>query len=415
MRRFPQLSALFVLVLSLYCLLTGAAARAATPQWPDRWPQDPNREYAAKRPYETETWSPPARRLMWAHPGKSWPEDKEMNPKDPKNWLDMATGQPAAALPDENTDVLFPACDKPYGVHAAWSGGRLNLAFRHLVIQKNASFSLENYEVWGNLWIQEGGSMGSHHASTHKGSKHTFVFNENKDRSNIAQYIIVNKYKGASVWFIGNISATDELSINEGTAVIGPHSKMTAGPNSIQNIGPEATLALLSGASFGKGTNNAQSHVDILVKGHISAGTPECPLTKDAFLGLSFKDAAGAPGAKGLIVEPKGVIRVYSKDPATARLVIGWHQNKQRDPRNEPGKYDKMPRTINVALLGSVPLNGVLFNDVRKGGIELPDPAARQQWKNVSFGKGCAAAADELFGRYEGPSETSTRSKKGKP
>lgn len=55
-----------------------------------------------------------------------------------------------------------------------------------------------------------------------------------------------------------------------------------------------------------------------------------------------------------------------------------------------------------MILLGKTEFNGVEFNDVLKGGIAMPDPAARKAWQNVSIGKGNLGSEDELFTKYTG-------------
>jgi hypothetical protein len=148
----------------------------------------------------------------------------------------------------------------------------------------------------------------------------------------------------------------------------------------------------------------------------LEGGSPTRPLAKDAVLGLSFKFESklefvggldtralgtkftskfvgATPFSFGMIVEPRGAMRVYSRDPRRARLVIKWHgitRSLGRGASNEP-------QTINMALLGDVLLDGVLFDYVKAGGIALRDLALKDRWRNVYFGQHNAAPPQRLF------------------
>ncbi len=96
------------------------------------WPDLVGDEYFLK-----EKW-PKARVLLWAHAGKSFGRsDPRPDPLDPNSWIDAATGKPADAMPDMDTDIILPDADKPYKV--VFKGARRR-AFRPLTVGRNATF-----------------------------------------------------------------------------------------------------------------------------------------------------------------------------------------------------------------------------------------------------------------------------------
>jgi len=407
-RRGPAAAA----ALAVLLLAAGAASPADPPAAPSAhnpcfqdkalWPN-----LDGKEAFPKEAW-PKARLLVWGHPGKDCRGGTDLSPQLARNWIDAGTGRPADSLPDKETDVLIPASDTPYTVVSDWGTGRMDIFFRHITVGRGAHFRVEHYECWGNIWVQEGGMLGSHHATSHKGTRHTFVRNDNpytadkRQRKNaIAQYILVNKPRDASVEFLGHVQCTDEMVVNEGTAIVGPGSTLEPGPNSIQTIRPGAALVLLSGAFFGKHTNSHLGQADVVVAGRLLAGTADRPLTRDATLGLSFK-AYDAADRVGLLVEEGGRLQTHSTDPKQARLVIRWHGKEPYLPRQEHrDQWGSLPKEIALVVRGEAALDGVEFHNLRKGGIRLADPSVRAAWRNVVFGPDNATLPDELFARYE--------------
>jgi hypothetical protein len=411
--------------------LAGASVSAAAPS--AHAPDFTNRQawplVTGKEAFVTETW-PAARLLVWAHPGKAG----DFDPAAPANWLE--NGKPAAAPPDRDTDVFLPDADTPYTVGKPHKGQTPPLAARHVTVGRNAHVGV--HPLIGNLWIKEGGKFhmgGNYRGGGFKiaGNKHTFVRNDNRPGARtangvvtIAQWITVEKYKGASVEFLGHVSALDELKVNEGVAIVGPESVWDVGPMSVQIIGPEASLILMSGAYFGKRSNNFRSDADILVQGKLLGGTAERPLTRDAVIGISFKSilldfrgddtrtsktaspflSADQQASYGLIVEPKGALKVHSQGPARARLMVQWHGHDMWERGGKVKANPEAPRAINLLLLGDIDLTGVGFDHLMKEGIELPDPAARSKWQ-VYFGKNNAGKPDELFAKYVRPVQPS--------
>jgi hypothetical protein len=296
------------------------------------------------------------------------------------------------------------------------------LAVRHLTVGKNARASLMPLTAHGNVWIRKGGSIIWLEGLS--GGRHTFARNDNREGRaiRIANKLTVSKSKGSSAEIVGCFDTGDDLNLHSGTMIVGPHSTFMPGDRSIQGIYPDATLVLMSGARFHKRGNQYWNN-DMVVAGRIMAGTPERPLTKDCFLGLSYKAKGrmkgadprrkpGKPDDYGLVVTPRGAIRVHSQDPGKARLVIGYHGRTVRVgwgrdayTQPEPPAFQALPHKIDMVLLGSVTFNGVVFDDVLKGGVLLPDPAARSRWQNVFYGDNNDGKPDELFGRYRGETE----------
>jgi hypothetical protein len=269
--------------------------------------------------------------------------------------------------------------------------------------------------VTGNVWIKEGATFwgeGPRKWLKFSGAAHTFCRDDNPRSSgrrgftSLSQWVAVEKQRGASVEFLGNLGATDELKCNEGVCIVGPDSRLQVGAMSIQVVGPDAVLELQSGAAFHKAVNYMNNSPDILVYGRVQAGSPERPITRDATLGVSYKwvskdvpyntgsikrqDAAYRVGGTpvGLAVDRGAQVRVYSADPRRARLHIGWHGIQ--------GKAGE-PQSINMALYGDVQLDGVLFDHIKVGGIVLPDLSLRSRWKNVYFGPHNEGPPKSLF------------------
>ena len=89
-----------------------------------------------------------------------------------------------------------------------------------------------------------------------------------------------------------------------------------------------------------------------------------------------------------LILQPSGRIEVHSADPTKARLVFRWMGGA-----GERKTYDK----ISVVFSGKTQFNGVLFENINKGGILLADGNATRTWKNVFFGSNNDGKPDELY------------------
>jgi hypothetical protein len=370
-----------------------------TAWWPEI-PENVGKPAAQKfiRAFEKQPW-PKARLLVWAKPGTSGAGE------DPASWLDG--GKPAASPPDKDTDVLLPAADTVYNTGP--SRKEITFKARHVTVERNARGGGYRYEIFGNVWVKEGGSISSGHAAGVSGPTNIFFRNDNKrdakgNFAQVGQYMGVTK-PGGSAEFIGPFQTTDEMAVASGTMILAPDSFMNPGPNSWQVIRPEGKLILLSGAVFQKRCGQTKSPNDIVVQGLLQAGMPERPLMKDAVLGISFKDAADAVGLR---VEPTGDVKIFTTDPTKARLVIKWHENIQQNPGSTP-------HLVQMVFLRDLDLNGVVFDYVHKGGVRLSNPANRQTWKNIFFGDHNEGKPDELFAAYVPPQPKSKAAPAAQP
>jgi len=384
-------------------------ATAHDPHYEDAtlWPAD-----AKKAAYAAETW-PKARLLVWAKPGQSGRDGA-----DPAGWLE--DGKPATRTYDANTDLVLPAAENKYWVTIQGRKGQPS-PHRHLTIEKNAGLVWQ-HSSRGNVWIKKGGSI--QYLEGFVGDKPTFCRNDNDQTLSLVDHLYVKKTGDASVEFIGPFITDDELSVQSGAMILAPGCDFGAGDRSDATVLPAGRLVLMSGSYFHRRSNCDWGN-DIVVKGAIEAGTAERPLTKDCRIGLSYKSKGVFQGQKrdarmpcpddyGLLVAAGGSLAVYSADPKKARLIFFCHNlphdagqvrilgDKTQDGAGLLAKLQSLPRRIDIVLLGKVDIDGVLFEDCLKGGIMLPDPAARLQWKNVFYGDTNGAKPDELFKRFAG-------------
>lgn len=350
------------------------------------WPHD-----AAETDYARQQWEP-GRVLVWAH------TDQPMRLEDaaaPEHWLE--NGEPARQGPDEHTDIIFP------------SGTTLHtrgvLIARHVTVQPESRVNIQTLELSGNLWIKRGANFGRHHGYFGAVNRDNFCRSDNDKIEFIANMFTHNKDEGRSTEWIGRWKVGDEVNLIAGRMVVAPHSSFMPTDRRTQRIYPDAELVLLSGSAFHL-RGNYYSSVDIEVRGTIRAGTESRPLTEDCTLGLSFKshgtgDSRGGPDDYGLVLHEEGALTVVSADPESARLVIRWHRRDNESSKDfadgEPADVAGMPHGIRMVLLGKTQLDGVVFDDVLAGGIQMSDASARRQWRHVAFGAGNFSQSEDLF------------------
>jgi hypothetical protein len=399
----------------------GAATTAPTahdPQYKDKtaWPE---RLEAGKAAYAKETW-PNAPVLVWA--GNA--ADGAMAQIDgdgidnARNWKQL-DGQPAAKGPDSDTDVVFPA-----GVKVNL---KAELRARHVTLAGSSSVAFANLNLAGNLWIQKGATFRFTHGTLGAADKDVFVRSDNEAGERIANFLRFNKRPDKGTEFIGRWSIGDQVFLASGQFIVGPGSTFQHTDRFPHEIYPNGSLIVLSGATY-EARGNYYQKDDLVVQGKLLAGTPQRPLTADATIGLSFKalgkgKASGSGAVKasdpsdvGLLLMPKAVMAVNSADPKKARLVFRWHRNPQAtfawgaEKREGPGKGPEpadiaaMEHGISMRLFGEANLDGVVFNDVIAGGIQMPDPSVAKGWKNVTLGKGnFADSLDGLLSKWDRP------------
>ncbi|MEM1221515.1 MAG: chitobiase/beta-hexosaminidase C-terminal domain-containing protein [Verrucomicrobiota bacterium] len=375
---------------------------------------------AAEPAYKTEVW-PEARKLFWANPG----QDGKM--KDPANWR-TESGAIAEKGPDRNTDIVLPASDTIYDVE-----GSRRIAIRHAVVESGARFggaSRNSVEVWGNIEVRPGGRV--LHVAI-RGTKHTFVHLEEADfpdaengqrlahptdrvtvenqcRSQLAHKFQIAKVGRASVEFIGNIAISDEVMLQKGKMIVSGDFRWSGitSKGSLE-IYDGAILEIQSGgrvAPFENSNTKAVYNLNVYRNGTIQAGSPERPLTEDAYIMLGFAEN-DIPGRSGLYAGLGSMIRVYTSDPENARLIV---TSITSDPEfhsgvgklvGDPDTKAKGKTGITMQLAGDVDFDNTVFDYVSKGGIGLADPSQKERWSNVSFGPHCAGPEDALFSKLE--------------
>lgn len=365
--------------------------------------------------YQTQVWEPGVT-LVWAQPGTSG----EIS--DPNRW-NREDGTAARKAPDRNTDIVLPAAETIYLV----TGNRTD-QIRHATIERNAHLAgrhRNEVEIWGNCWAKAGAYVTF---VAIRGDKHTFfrmddaefpspenghvyahpstTIGKQRSRSQISHKFQVCKFGTASVEFIGNIGVSDEVMVQHGKMIISGDFRYNGvtGKGSFE-VYDGGILELQSGgrlAPFDSGNNKNVYNINVYRNGVIQAGSPERPLTDDAYLLLGFAEN-DEPGYTGLYSALGSMIRVYTTDPNRARLVISsvTSDPEFRDGRGrlvgEPGQKAQGNLGISLQLAGDVSLDGMYFDYVAQGGIALIDPERRRQWRHISFGPHCAGPANDLF------------------
>lgn len=379
-----------------------AKATAHNPHYEDRtlWPT-----WVEKTDFYKQDW-PKARVLVWAHTDKS---TRGLDLTEAKHWR-RENGEPAKRGPDEHTDIIFPR--SPNGQRYQVSGHRTGCHARHMTVERDCRGWLKNVHVHGNVWLKKGGSW---HGLLPHGPENTFMRNDSAKVDMAANKIAVNKPPQRSIEWIGKWNLGDELDLFSGRFIVAPDSTFMPGDRSRFHVYPKATLVLTSGSAFYKRGNQYWAH-DMEVKGTVLAGTPDRPLTRDCTIALSFKakDAIDHPKFKrsdlGLLLYRQGRIAVHSAAPKSARLVFRCNDRPVSSGGDlVPQRVRKMPHGIDMLLLGEADFDGVVFKDVLAGGIKMPDPAARKDWKHVTFAEGNFGPEEKLFARYEGPTDIEMR------
>lgn len=392
-----------VLILAAACLAAGEGPSAHDPRFdqPGLWPED-----VKKAAYAQQKWEK-ARLLVWARSGAG-----AAKLEDPANWLE--DGKPATQAPDAGCDLVFPDAPKAARLDCTLS----DLKARHVTVGKGIQFNPRVGELTGNLWVKEGGTFVTRNFRQ-SGTAHTFL---RCDSSGMlcgkAKGLFVNK-GDATVELLGFWETHDWFQVDAGMLIVGPGARYGGGNRHQNVVGPKGSMAVLSGATFTTWKGKPWAY-DIDLYGTLLIGTPERPLTRDAFFLLNAKpreDGRMGPMDRSLQTRPGSILRVHSTDPAKARLVIrlrseaddgkGKDLGAEKDddlPESDPvpakgavGKAGWALGKLDFRLLGELHLDGVLFQDVAAGGIQLPDPAVRKDWKLVAFGSGCAGEGEALF------------------
>jgi len=410
--------------------------------WPDAAPiKGPAPAYAKQQ------WEKPKRLMVWAKPGEAGDFSKT------DNWVVFGAAPSGSAWWDEETDILLPSASasafKPYklnpGTHPELPEGRMTITVRHIVVERGAYIQSQGAKVFGNEWVRKGGRINMRFMNGWFGGKNTLCRVDapmvylpgvnssdvtwglwsaaDKERlrpeseQDICQYLTVEKDAGASVEFLGVITSRDKIQIVTGMAIAGPDSQIMSDNRNGDHVHPAATLALMDGALWGKRLNFCRPD-SIEVQGTLWAGLPDRPLTRDATLLLNMKDYTSLMSgndrrdAAGLRLHPKATMRVHSSDPTKARLVIrcgrcdtgpGPLDSGSDNSKLSQAKFrwQALPQYIDVLLLGDAVLDGVVFEDLWKGGVRFADLTQKDAWKNITFAPSCQSQKPEdCYGIY---------------
>ncbi len=407
------------------------------------WPDEPPAE-GFKPAYTAQDWDKPRRLMVWANPGRSG------RLRDAAGWL--ANGKSAESLPqtviwggptwnrskrigefDEDTDILIPVARRSYSVRggAHWHQSKGFLA-RHLTVESGGSFKANVKGLFGNLWVAADSDFYGGGCAYFRGTKDTFIRNGDprplgapiewadiQAKSLARKWVLRKDDPSASMEIIGGAGSGDETHVNVGRLIVAEGSTVLIGPRCCQTVGSAAVLQLQSGAVFAKNSNQPHKQ-DMLVRGRLQAGSPQRPITKDCYVGLSFKDHEKLFASKmwrdrddyrGLEIWPHAEVRVYSTNPSQARLVFRYHGKDGFGDTGAPPKegtadyeaYLAIPRQIDITIWNGadVQLNGVLFDDVRKGGIRLQNLNMKDEWRNVFYSERNAGTGEDIFSHYK--------------
>jgi len=422
-----------------------AKPTADNPQYDNKkaWPMLVGDEYFTKQKWDK------ARLLIWGHPGTARKRGApKIDPKDAANWIDAATGKPAGAIPDMDTDIIIPAADKPYMV----AMGMKSFACRHLTVGRNAQFSVEgggNFTIFGNVWIRTKGMLTSWRNTTFAGNRDTFLRQEwpedgrlkkihderlvsrydpkaetpwlkdDRKARAVATYMVHDKTPGKSTEIIGYVRSLDEVGIKSGTLIVGRDSRfLSMGPATVA-VSKGAKIILMDGAQCSHGMNQFVCR-DWSVAGgaEVTGGAPDRPLRRDAYFGVGYHNWMNLPipqkeGAKKKLATTAGGTKLYygygqysaivngdlTGYPAKgtdARLVVCWQRISAGGAgcwgRTDDAFKEVFPNIlpkIGIWISGKSKLTNVRFDDLHRGGIVTQSMETFKSWKNISFGKAC--------------------------
>lgn len=385
-----------------------AKATAHEPQFGDKalWPMLSGKERFLLQKMPT------GRLLVWDIAANGWTEN----------------GKPTDTDPDENTDIVLPDADKPY------RGGKGRQLWRNVTVGRNCYWQGGGdgvgRQIAGNLWLRQGGRMGGNGAVRFIGAGDAFIRNDNDQSQNQGEddFAYLHQYvhfaKEGSVEILGHIRVLDEFGVFNGcTLILAPGARVQPGRSATPRVEKGGTMALLDGAYWGKWVNEFHRAVDLKLSGTLQGGLPERPLTRDAHVGLSFRNwkkvnfsvvPGGAAGdekterKKGirdlrlvsLHAAEGSVIRSIAADPTKASLVIGWtgieKTNTIGDPEKKDGKFatpefaaafNAIPRQVTVALMPGCVVDGVCFDHLHPGGLLVGEAGQQAAWKGVRWGE----------------------------
>jgi len=413
----------------------------------EAWPMLVGDEY-----FQKEKWKK-ARLLIWNINGsaKNIPGRRGgLHGRNPTNWINAATGQPAKSIPDMDTDMILPDSDKPYTVNFHSVNGTKVSFCRHITIGRNATIRLAGHphnnsiQILGNVWVRATGTIVTYGHMHFIGAHDTFLrqdwpedgklkkmhderlvapyapkaklFDQPWSFGRITYFFIHNKAKGKSTEVIGYVGAGDEVRITSGTFIIGRDSRfISLGPAAV-TVNKGAKVVLMDGAQCSHGQNQFVNQDWNVVDGaKVTGGTPDRPLKRDAYFGVGYRNWMNLPvpehnekakqpagpklyyGYAGSNARIQGDLVGYPALGSKARLVVCW-QRISSGGAGSWGRTDEafkkvfpnMPPKITI-WVESAKVENVRFDDLHRGGILTPtaDIFKNKGWKNVTFGDGC--------------------------
>lgn len=440
--------ALFVLIASLGFALPAKALdieaitskpTADNPQYKNKkaWPDLVGDEYFLKQKWEK------ARLLIWGKAETKATRENPLDPMNPANWIDAATGKPAEAVPDMNTDVIFPDSDTEYTVKdkkpRSWFCRHLTVG-RGAKVQPTRGASLS---LFGNLWIRPTGNLYVYRELMPTGSSDTFIrkdwpedgklkklhdtatptpFDRAEPRANPWGHLTIAFFfkhdkPDASTEILGYVSNRDEFAVAAGTMIVGRGSRLMCGTAASFRVCRAGKLVLLDGATVGKYAN--EFGCGVFIEGIATGGTPDRPLKRDARIGIPYGNWMHfpfsvqvrnyRPGPGGVTGSLSGKVICYPAPNSDARLVIGWSGigswRGHRGWKMTEDFYDtyaKLPPKITLWIGEGTEIENVRFDDLHRGAMVMPDANAFKIWKNVTFGDGCLSKdPNDIFREFK--------------
>ena len=355
---------------------------------------------------------------------------------DPANWIDAASGKPAASIPDKDTDIILPDADKPYVVAM---GGK-NYACRHLTIGRNATFSVYGggtFTIVGNVWVRSNGKLSSWRTTIFAGDRHTFLRQAwpedgklkklHDERlivpydpklgtraqpwwvGSVGSYVTHDKAVGKSTEVIGYANSGDEVGIKSGTFIVGRNSRFVSNGPATVAVNRGAKVVLMDGAMLAHAHNQFGTicmDCRLSAGGEITGGAPDRPLKRDAYLGIGYSNWMNIPvpeqanhkkkpeqktgpkmyyGYGGQNARIDGDLIGYPAKGTDARLVVCWQRTSMcgagswgRGDEAFKKVFPKMPPKITIWISDKAKVSNTRFDDLHRGKPDREQRTLRQ-------------------------------------
>ncbi len=424
---------------------------AHNPQFDNKeaWPNLVGDEYFLKQKWEKK------RLLIWNIHGsaeKVGGRRGGLDGRNPANWINAATGQPAKSIPDMDTDIILPDSDTPYTVN--FYGPKVSY-WRHVTIGRNAKILTGGHrdnsiQIFGNVWVRATGEISTYGSMHFIGDRDTFLrqdwpedgmlkkmhderlvapydpkaknpwTEDGRGGRSITVYMTHAKAPEKSTEVIGYVRAADEVGIKSGTFIVGRDSRFVSmGPAAV-SVNKGAKVVLMDGSQCSHGQNQFVNRDWGVADGaQVTGGTPDRPLRRDAYFGVGYRNWMNLPvpelenskknpeqqtgvklyyGYSGYNAQIRGDLIGYPAPGSDARLVVCWQRISAggagswgRGDEAFKKVFPKIVPKIGVWIGGASRLANVRFDDLHRGGIVVPsaDVFNFKRWRNVTLGEGC--------------------------